>query len=320
MSIKKAQDNSFKLIFGEPELFIEFLRDFIQLDIFKDVTSDDIEDVSERYLPLFEEGKDSDTVKRVNLKGRSPLFVIAITEHESKVNYRSSFKMLQYIVLVLDAYEKEVNRETKNLSLTKDFKYPPVLPIVFYDGEGKWTAETNFIDKTELSDVFGKYIPRFEYELVALNRYSSEDLVKFNDTLSLIMLIDKIKTADGISILRRLPDTYVESLSLNIPTGLNKLLADVITVLLKRINVPQPEIDTVAGKLYERKIKEMFTFIDNYDVQETRRIAKIEGRRQAAGVLKLFYKKTPIERIAEKYEITADEVRDILRDAEIISD
>jgi hypothetical protein len=275
--IHDAKDNSLKLILHEPELFVEFLKDFVRIDLFDDVTPADIEDMTERFIPLFQDSRDSDTVKRVNLKGDVPLFVIAIVEHESEVNYRASFKMLQYITLVLSEYEKEANKNNKNASAAKDFKFPPVLPVVFYDGMSEWTAAINFFDKTELHDVFRKYIPKFEYELVELKRYDEADLIRFGDALSFIMLIDKIRTPDGISILGKPPAAYIEKLKENIPQGLYKLLADVITLLLKRINVPDEEIREVTGQLYERRLQEMFTWIENYDVQETRRIARIEG-------------------------------------------
>jgi len=42
-------------------------------------------------------------------------------EHVSKVNYRASFKMLQYITLVLTEYEKEANKAKDNISYTKNF-------------------------------------------------------------------------------------------------------------------------------------------------------------------------------------------------------
>jgi hypothetical protein len=50
----------------------------------------------------------------------------------------------------------------------------------------------NFRDRTALRDVFRKYIPAFEYELVGLNQYRREDLIEFCDALSFIMLIDKL--------------------------------------------------------------------------------------------------------------------------------
>jgi hypothetical protein len=277
-AIHNAKDNSFKLILAEHDLFVEFLRDFVPIDILKDVKPEDIEDMSERFLPLFQDAKDSDTIKRVrlngNVQGSDSLFVIAVVEHESEVNHRSSFKMLQYITLVLTEYEKEANKAKDGASSAKDFKFPPVLPIVFYDGYGTWTAETNFLDKTEMADVFGQYIPTFEYELVALNRYSEADLTKFGDILSLIMLIDKIHTSDEFSLLSKLSPDYGKKIdALNIPHHLRELLANVITVLLARINIPQDEIEKVTEKIFKRRIQEMFTLIEHYDVQETRRLA-----------------------------------------------
>jgi predicted transposase/invertase (TIGR01784 family) len=315
-TIHKAKDNSFKLVFNEPELFVEFLRDYIPVGLLKDVKPTDIEDMTERYLPLFQDSKDSDTVKRVNLKGRTPLFVIAILEHESKVNFRTCFKMLQYISLVLHEYEKEANKENPNASSAKDFKYPPVLPIVFYDGMGEWTAETNFLDKTELSDVFEKYIPKFEYELVDLNRYDEQDIADFGNALSLIMIIDKIRDADGISMLRKLPRDYIGKLKQNIPPHLYKLLADVITVFLKRISVPDDEIDRVTEHLHDRGIQEMFTFIDNYDVQETRRIARAEGRAEVFITVarKLLKAGDSVEKVSEVTGLSLEDIERI-RDA-----
>jgi len=147
--IRKAKDTSLKLILDEPELFVEFLRDFVPIDMLKNISPADVEDVSERLLPLQMEQKDLDTIKRVNLKGDRPLFVITVVDHESTVNFRAPFKMLLYIALVLENYEKEINKEVSEqkkserkkyegrITQTKDFKYPPILPIVFYDGYAK---------------------------------------------------------------------------------------------------------------------------------------------------------------------------------------
>jgi len=179
------------------------------------------------------------------------------TEHESRNNFRAPFKMLLYIALVLDAYEKEANKKAKGISRTKDFKYPPVLPIIFYMGSENesWTAETNFINRTEMNDVFKKYIPCFEYELVNLDDYSFTDLAKFGDILSLFMIINKLKTAESFEALGTLPKDYIERLSkMNVPPHLKELLVKVITVLLTKIDVPKDEIDALTEKIDERAI------------------------------------------------------------------
>ena len=317
MTLHKTKDNSFKLIFNDHELFAEFIRNYVPIEILKDISTEDIKDVSERFLPLFQENKDSDTIKQISLRNDQPLFVIAILEHESKVNYRTSFKMLQYISLVLTEYEKEASASNKNVPFAKGFKYPPVLPLVFYDGAGTWTAETNFLHKTTLNEVFEKYIPKFEYEIVKLSDYSEKDLISIGGVLSLIMLIDKIQDSGGINSLSKLPPEYMEKLQESLSPRLRNLLVNVITALLKRINIPDVEIETVTDRVQRKEIQEMFAWADNYDVQETRRIAKAEGRREGqrkqslAIAQNLLNKQMSLDDIADATGLTREEVESL---------
>jgi hypothetical protein len=258
MSIHSPKDNSFKEVLGNNQLFVEFLKDFIPIGILKDVGPEDIEDVKARYIPLFNESRDSDTVKRINLKDQNPLFVIAIVEHESTVNFRFSFKILQYITYVLDDYEKQVNDIDSGASLRKNFKYPPVLPIVFHDGAGPWTAETNFLNRTSLNDVFEKYIPKFEYEVVSLRQYSPNDLARFNDVLTFVLLIDHIGTIERKNFLKELPPDYLEQMALKIPKNLSKLLSDAITTLLDRFGAEESEIAEITDYIEKKEIVTMF--------------------------------------------------------------
>jgi len=283
MAIHNAADNSFKRIFGNHVLFLDFLRDFIRLDIFNQVKPEDIEDISERFLPLFQDNRDSDTVKRINLKNTpTPLFVIAILEHESKVNHRSSFKMLQYICLVLDAWEKEIEKENPGISLKKDFKYPPVLPIIFYDGKDTWTAARNFIERTSLNVPFKKYIPKFEFELVNLNDYREEEIMSFSAALSIIMLIDKLRGGIGKSKLMNLPPDYVEKLNLQIPASLRKLLSDVLLVLMENSGVPREDAEKFAGYIDKPDGKEQNGMFEAAieSIIEEREEARKEGLEQ----------------------------------------
>jgi predicted transposase/invertase (TIGR01784 family) len=240
-------DNCFKRIFADHRLFADFLKDFIHIDILESVKPEDIEDLTERFLPLFQENRDADTVKRVRLK-EHPLFVIAILEHESNVNHRSCFKMLQYICLVLDAWEKDAEKETPGSSLLKDFKYPPVLPMILYDGKGPWTAQRNFPERTHMNTVFEKYIPKFEYELVNLNDYNEEEIMRFGDALSIILLADKALRRDkGTGALSQLPHDYVEKLRLQIPKDMIKLLTDVIRSLMDKGGFGRREAEEAAA-------------------------------------------------------------------------
>ena len=227
--------------------------------------------------------------------------------------------MLLYIALILNDYEKEVNKDAK-ISHAKDFKYPPILPIIFYDGESEWTAETNFLERTEMNEIFHKYIPKFEYELVSLKDYSFTDLAEFGDTLSLFMMVDKLKTAEAFSELGKLPKGYIERMEkMNVPPHLKELLVKVITVLLRKINVPQDEIDVLVERIDERGISEMIS-IDDYDVQATRREAKAEAvqqkaeaeRRLKAMIKAMFDKGSTVAEIASMMNVAEEDVTALL--------
>ena len=256
MSVHNAADNSFKLIFDDHRLFADFLRDFVHVDILKDVRPEDIEDMRERFVPLFQEQRDADTVKKVSLKGGEPFFVIAILEHQSQVNFRTCFKMLLYISLVLTEWEKEAEKQKPDSSLAKDFKYPPVLPIVLYDGRGVWTAQRNFFERTHLNTAFEKYIPKFEYEVINLNEYSEAEIMRFGGALSFILLVDKMRNSREKFQTNRLPEDYVEKLRLQIPEDMHKLLVDITLSFLDKGGHDRDEAEATASIVEKAKKKE----------------------------------------------------------------
>jgi len=320
-----TKDNIYKKVFGEPQIFAEFLNDFIPIDILKGLKPEDIRDITPRHLPLFLDNKDSDTVKRINLgDDADPLFVVSIVEHESQVNYMSAYKMLLYMVLVWDTYIKDNDKQRqeeldrygstkRKLSTHEGFKLPPVLPVVFYDGATKWTSPMTLIERIHMGDIFQKYIPKFEYELVDLNEYSREELIKYGNALSLILLIDKIRWADDINFTESVPEDYLEKLNKNIPEILLPLISDCVRVFLKHIEAPEDEIERISEKIYQRRLNEMFQMVDGYSVKKTRELVKketqIEIRIEVAK--KMLLKAKPIDEIIEFTGLTEEEIKEI---------
>ena len=272
----KAKDNGAKLVFDDPVLCAQFLRGYVDIDLLKNVQPEDIEDISERFLPMWQEGRDSDSVKLIHLK-ELPLFLITIIEHQSKIYYDMSFKIMRYIVMVLTDYETEQEKLNPGITKTKDFKYPPILPIVYYEGSQKWNAVRNFKDRTYLSDALGKYIPDFEYLVVPLSDYSNAELIEKKDELSLIMLVNKLRSSAEFKSLKEIPPEYFENLEKNTPEYLLKLIGKIIAVFLYRLNVPRKEVENFTDQIERREFAMLFDSFEAYDVQETRRISKAEG-------------------------------------------
>ena len=52
MSLGQVRAVNNREVFKNHELCAEFLRDYTDLDLFKNITADDIEDVTEKYHPI----------------------------------------------------------------------------------------------------------------------------------------------------------------------------------------------------------------------------------------------------------------------------
>lgn len=176
----------------------QFLRDYIDLPFFKEISPEDIEDVTEQFVPLFAEERNADRVKKVHIKSGMSFFLVSLIEHKTKIDYNVSMQIFRYMIYIWGAYEKETERLHPGISKRADFKYPPILPIVYYEGSAAWTVPVNFKNRIVEGEKFGSYVPDFCYYLVPLQDYSNEELIAKKDEISLVMLVNKMQTKEDI--------------------------------------------------------------------------------------------------------------------------
>ena len=120
MNNTKKGDSGAKLIFGNEELVSQLLRNYSGLEILKDVQAEDIEDVTDKFVPMFEEERDSDVVKKIHLKGNEkPFFLISLIEHKSRVDYNVIMQLLRYMVFIWIDYEREMKKQTGNKDIAR---------------------------------------------------------------------------------------------------------------------------------------------------------------------------------------------------------
>ncbi len=281
----KLRDNSSKLIFSDNILSFQFLRDYADMDILRHIQPEDIEDVSERYVPLYSTERESDTVKKVHISKYLnlteveksslnpldlPLYVISLVEHKTKVEYNVAMQLLRYMVHIWEDYEKEMNRLYPHISNRKDFRYPPILPIVYYEGTAKWTAPLDLADRVMCGELLGKYLPHFEYQLITLHAISNIDLLAKGDEISLAMLINKIQTPEDMSAFVGLSGEQVDSILKDTPDHLLDILSKVFRALLYNIHLPEDEVEDAVARIKERKMGRLFENV-TMDIQAERR-------------------------------------------------
>lgn len=160
----KIHDNAAKLVFGDSLLCAQFLNGYTDIPLFKDIKPEDIEDISSQFLPLFQESRDSGAVKRIRIAD-SEIYLIALIEHQSQTDFDMSFRLLRYMVFIWTDYANTQEKLHPNITKSKAFRYPPILPIIYYEGTGEWTAALNFKERVFLSDIFEEYIPDFKYQV-----------------------------------------------------------------------------------------------------------------------------------------------------------
>lgn len=277
-TIRETRDQGAKLVFEDPVLCAEFLRDYVHLDILKDITPEQITNISGRFISLWYDERESDTVNKITLLDGSEMYFIALIEHQSDVAYNISIKLLRYIVFIWTDYEKDMEKQSKGISKTKNFKYPPILPIIYFEGTGEWTAGRRLSDRVYLAELFESYIPDFTYEVVRLHDYSNEEIIEFGDELSLIMLINKLRNSEDFKKLEKISPKYFENLEAQPPDYLLKLIGTIVSVFLHRLNIPKHEVAEFTDMIAERRFRMLFDSFEAYDVQETRRLSREEGK------------------------------------------
>ncbi len=273
----KYRDSSGKIIFEDPILCSQFLRGYAGIPMLKDVHPEDIEDVTERYVHLFSEERNSDIVKKIYFKDNNSLYLVSLIEHKSDVDYNTIMQVFRYITFIWEDYEKEQERMHAGISKTKGFRYPPVLPVVFYDGIDNWTAVTSLHERVLFSDVLGKYIPNYQCVLVQLRDYSNAELMERKDELSILMMIDRVKNAADYAKLKgNVDEAFLKEVTEDSPEYLLTLMAQIIEVFLVKMNVPREEVDLFTDRIKERKVGELFKYFEAWDIQAVREEARKE--------------------------------------------
>lgn len=265
-------------------------------------------------MHLFVEERNSDVVKKVRLKGdEMPFYLISLIEHKAQVDYNVVMQILRYMVFIWEDYEKEQEKLNKGISRTKGFRYPPVLPIIYYGGEKEWTASIELQDRVFLSDLLEEYIPNFKCILVQLRDYSNTDLLEKKDELSILMLISKLQDAAQVADLgEKMGPDYFNDITSKTPEYLLDIMTQIIEILLMKLNVPHEEAEAFASQVKERPMADFFANFKGYDVQATRREEREKVTEKFIRILKNLdvKKESAIEQLSKEFDFTTKEATD----------
>ena len=214
-------------------------------------------------------------------------------------------------------YNKEIIERTidKERLKNKNYKIPVVYAIVIYTGNRKWNAEKEIEKRQEeLPGIGRKGVA--EYEIVDVNSYTEEELIRKEGILSKIMLIEKAKTQKEL----------IEKIERIIRKKYTKEEEEILKRIIYYIFLPslnEEEIKEIAEKLREKEGKGEMAVEElirkSYDREfkrgkiEGRKLGRQEGKMQGKIqiVIELLKRNISEDFIIEISNITKEEIEKI---------
>ena len=279
-----VRDVNSREIFKNDRLTSQFLRNYTNIPLLANVRPEDIEDVSRKYRAFLGVEYEADTIKKVYIRRADgtierEVFVLSLIEHKTNIDYDVAMQLLRYMCVIWQEYKATQNKKHKGASASEDFRYPLIIPIVYYEGKREWTAGLNLKDRVEFSEEMGEYIPDFKYQVVSLNKYTNEELSEKRDEMSLVMLINKIQSEKDLTEFRKVSEELVDSIYGNAPEEIKEIYKKVLWTLLMKLKVPSEEAREIMGGIGGHGMGYLFENMDEIDIQAERRNTAREKQR-----------------------------------------
>lgn len=152
-------DHSYKLMFSHKQMVRDLLTGFVKEAWVEQLDFDQMEQVSGSYITDELRDREDDMIWRVWWRDRW-LYVYVLLEFQSSVDKFMAVRIMSYLGLL---YQDLIRQG----AFTPSGKLPPVLPIVLYNGEKRWTAAQNVASLVEsVPGGLERYRPELSYLLI----------------------------------------------------------------------------------------------------------------------------------------------------------
>lgn len=243
------------------------------------------------------EEMEADIVYSTDLEGREVFFYILL-ELQSTVDHSMPIRLFTYTAEIWRKYLKKMNKEDVK---KKDFKLPAVVPIILYNGEATWTVTKSFKEKVHRAELFGNHIIDFEYILINVNNFAEEDLMRIENVVSAIFLLDQKINAE--EFIRRAGNVAKEfeaipqEHKLKLIDWLDHTVEDPVRKeVIKLFHVDKEEVDQVTANITKTLQEEKENAIKQRMIESAK---------------KMLDKKVDIQDIVDFTGLTAEEINQL---------
>lgn len=185
--IDKKHDKMFRNILSRKKEMINFLNEFLALK--EKIKPEKLIQCHTDFITKQYKEKHSDMIYK--LKDKPVYFLV---EHQSTIDQDMPLRIWEYVGEIMR--KESIVQKTY---LRKDKVYPVVVPIVIYTGFQKWNTKTNFAQSQYQSQNYKDYEIKLEYNLIAVQDYTLEELLEKRTLFGSIMIIEKCREAEELN-------------------------------------------------------------------------------------------------------------------------
>ena len=192
--VHQPHDTGYKYLLTRERIFKELLDSFVKEGWVDKIDAGTLRLDDKTYiLPDFSK-KESDLVYHLTIEGQEVIFYVLL-ELQSTVDFQMPHRLLFYMVEIWRNFLKNISEEeTKR----KGFRLPAIVPMVVYNGLGKWTVPQNYRDLLSGQEFFAENILNFKYILIDINRFREEELLKLPNLIKAVFLMDRARNQEEI--------------------------------------------------------------------------------------------------------------------------
>ena len=206
--IEHFPDRSARWLFEDREN-VRGLLEIVAGELVELIDFSQIVQVNRSFIPDNLREQESDMVFSVPFQSESDtdeLLIYILIEHQSTVDPTMGFRVLFYMTQIWDSQR----REWESQSVPKgQWRFRPILPIVFYTGAQKWTAPLTLDAKMDIPDVLSRFVPKFDTLFLGVKETDESELTKADHPLGWLLTVLQKEHAT----VEALSDALIEALS-----------------------------------------------------------------------------------------------------------
>ena len=262
---RPPHDAAYKRLFRHPRTVADTLRGTAR-GLVRHFELESLERLPASFVTRRLGQRHTDMVWRLRSAGGGWLYLIVLLEFQSTVERRMARRMLDYALRIVDGLE------TRELGPRR--LYPPVLPVVLYNGDRPWTAPT---DLRELfaaapAEVVG-YLPRHRYLVVDIPRLDAAALPP-DSAFAMIARLEQARSAADLERVARVLARWAGR------TGAEELLDSFVPwirwVLAARVGRTPAKIERIIEPREQRNMSTLIERARRWG-EEERAQARLEG-------------------------------------------